>query len=84
MFWGVNSRMVAGLKVVEGSESGWVFGVAVPLFIERGVNGAALAACDEIVVARIGTGKVAGVKAGDSTLSDRLLSDGGEIVLFGS
>jgi hypothetical protein len=39
----------------------------------RGVKGAAFAACEEIVVERVGTGRVAGVNAGDSTLRERLL-----------
>jgi hypothetical protein len=39
------------------------------------VKGAALAAC-EVIVERDGTGRVAGVKAGDSTLSRLLLLRG--------
>jgi len=45
-----------------------VFGVAVPLVMLRGVNGAALAAWEEIADVLLGTESVEGVKEGDSTL----------------
>jgi hypothetical protein len=77
----VNSLIAAGLKVA-GSESSCELGVAVPrtsetsnqvrdgnipLAIERGVNGAAFAAWEEIAAPLLGTESVAGVNEGDST-----------------
>jgi len=58
----VNSFIAAGLNAA-GSGSACGRGVTVPA---RGVNGAAFAACDEIVV--LGADNVAGVNAGESTL----------------
>lgn len=81
----MNSLIVAGLKIACSASAGG-FGVVVPIISggvlgpkdpylppNLGVNGAALAACEDIADVFPETERIDGVKAGDSTFKDFFL-----------